>query len=129
LLVAGDAACFLNPSYGQGMTAAALSATALKGELDRGTEDLSRRFHRAQAKALRPAWTATAASDALWASGTKGLGATRRLSNRVSGEVLRLAVEEPEVARTLLEVKNLLAPPRALLRPGILLPALRRTVF
>jgi hypothetical protein len=43
--------------------------------------------------------------------------------------MLALAVERKDVARTLLEVKNLLAPPSALLRPGILLPALRRTVL
>jgi hypothetical protein len=49
--------------------------------------------------------------------------------HHVSSEMLALAVERKDVARTLLEVKNLLAPPSALLRPGILLPALRRTVL
>lgn len=129
-LVLGDAAVFLNPSYGQGMTTAALSAQALDGILEaRGPQHpgLARRFHRAQAKALAPSWTATAASDAQWSAGSlRELGPARRFVHRLSVEVMRLATESEEVARTLLEVKNLLAPPRALLKPRILLPALRR---
>ncbi len=134
LLVLGDAACVMNPSYGQGMTVAAVSASALDGCLRRqqrrrrGTAGLGRRFHRRQARAIAPSWTATVSSDAQWAAGSvEGLGLARRFLHRVSGEVMRLAAEDPEVARTLLEVKNLLEPPRALLRPRVLLPALRRT--
>jgi hypothetical protein len=51
------------------------------------------------------------------------------LFHRVSEEVLALAVEREDVARTLLEVKNLLEPPSTLLRPGILFPALWRTAL
>lgn len=58
-LVAGDAACVLNPSYGQGMTAAALSAMALREWLGEGRADLSRRFQRRQRRAVAPCWTAT----------------------------------------------------------------------
>lgn len=59
----------------------------------------------------------------------KELGLTGRLLHRISREVLALAVEREDVARTLLEVKNLLEPPSTLLRPGILLPALGRTAL
>ena len=41
---------------------------------------------------------------------------------------MKLAVEREDVASTLLGVKNLIEPPTALLRPGILIPALARTV-
>ena len=128
-LVAGDAACALNPSYGQGMTAAALSAMALKTCLDKNrTADLSRRFQRHQRKAVAPCWTATTNSDAQWAAGgLEDLNLARRILYRISEEVMKLAVEREHVARTLLGVKNLLEPPTALLRPGILLPALART--
>ncbi len=131
-LVAGDAACFLNPSYGQGMTTAALSATALEECLrERGLAGLSRRFHRRQARAVGPAWTTSTASDAQWSAGrsVKDLGQVRRFAHRLSEEVMRLATEDEEAARTLLAVKNLLEPPRSLARPRILLPALRRTLF
>ena len=129
-LVAGDAACVLNPSYGQGMTAAALSAMALRECLSGGlTPNLSRRFQRRQRKAVAPCWTATTNSDAQWAAGgLEDLGLARRMLYRISEEVMKLAVEREDVARTLLGVKNLIEPPAALLRPGILVPALARTV-
>ena len=139
-LVLGDAACVLNPSYGSGMTAAALSAEALEECLDglprrasRGGDALSglgRRFHRRQKRAVAPCWSLTANSDRQWASGgVDGLGLARRVLHRVSEEVMGLAVEREDVARALLETKNLLKSPAALLRPGILLPALYRAAF
>ena len=128
-LVAGDAACVLNPSYGQGMTAAAISAMALRGCLDGGpASNLSRRFQRRQREAVAPCWTATTNSDAQWAAGgLEDLGLARRILYRISEEVMELAVARQDVARTLLGVKNLIEPPVALLRPGILIPALART--
>lgn len=130
-LVLGDAACVLNPSYGQGMTAAALSAVALRDCLRKhrngDLSGLGRRFQKAQRRAVAPCWTATTNSDAQWAAaGPEDLGRTRRFLYRVSEEVMGLAVEREDVARTLLAIKNLLEPPAAVLRPRILLPALRR---
>ena len=129
-LVAGDAACALNPSYGQGMTAAALSAMALRDCLNGGrVPNFSKRFQRRQRRAVAPCWTATTNSDAQWAAGGVGdLGFARKILYRISEEVMKLAVEREDVASTLLGVKNLIEPPTALLRPGILLPALARTV-
>jgi flavin-dependent dehydrogenase len=130
-LVAGDAFCTLNPSYGTGMTAAALAARALEESLRYGgTRRLGRRFHRRQARAVAAAWRISASSDAQWAaaSSVKELGPLRRLVHRVSEGVLQLATEDERAAQRLLEVKNLLAPPQALLGPGILLPALRRAL-
>ncbi len=140
-LVTGDAACFLNPSYGSGMTAAALSAETLdeclrdqsrRGRARAGDNltGLGRRFHERQAAAVAPSWTLTTNSDRQWsAASIEDLDPARRLLHRVSEEVMALAVERESVALTLLEVKNLLKPPSALLRPGILLPALGRTVL
>ncbi len=130
LLVTGDAACVMNPSYGQGMTLAALGAKALEKSLrkKRDLTGLGKDFHRRQAKAVAPSWTTTAGSDVQWAAGSpEDLGPVQRFLHRVSDEVFGMAVREPEVARSLLEVKNLTKPPRTLLRPGILFPALRGT--
>jgi flavin-dependent dehydrogenase len=143
-LAAGDAACVLNPSYGSGMTASALSAetldeclSELRGQRRRGPEKpgnglagLGRRFHERQAAAIEPCWTLTANSDRQWSvTSPKDLSFSRRLLHRISDEVMALAVERESVALTLLEVKNLLKPPSALLRPSILLPALGRTAL
>jgi flavin-dependent dehydrogenase len=132
-LVLGDAATHLNPSYGTGMTAAALSAAALEtalegalpGEAPRG---LGRRFHRLQARAVEPCWTATTGSDRLWASGDEP-GPAARLLYRVSEGVFALAVEDASVARTLLAVKNVSERPASLARPRVLLPALRHALL
>jgi hypothetical protein len=110
------------------MTAAALSAVALRECLGGDPANLSRRFQRRQRRAVAPCWTATTNSDAQWAAGgPEDLGLARRTLYRVSEEVMKLAVERRDVAQTLLAVKNLIEPPAALLRPGILLPALART--
>ncbi len=104
-LVAGDAACVLNPSYGQGMTAAALSALALRESLNsRQTASLSGRFHRRQRRAVAHCWTATTNSDAQWAAGgVEDLGLARRILYRDLRErSCKLAVEREDVARTLL---------------------------
>ncbi|MGB3681284.1 MAG: hypothetical protein WA990_02240 [Rubrobacteraceae bacterium] len=133
-LVAADAACTMNPSYGQGVTNAALSARALErtfsGWKRQDLDGLGQRFHKLQAKALNPSWTTTVGSDSQWAAGSpEDLGPIQGFLHRMSDEVFRMAVRDPEVTRTLLEVKNLLKQPRALLRPGILFPALRQTLF
>jgi hypothetical protein len=120
------------------MTAAALSAEALEGCLQqqrlrsskRDLAGLGRRFHKSQAAAVAPCWKVTTSTDRQWsAASVEDLGLTGRLFHRVSEEVLALAVEREDVARTLLEVKNLLEPPSTLLRLCILFPALWRTAL
>ena len=135
-LALGGAAYVLNPSYGSGMIAAALAVEALD-ELPSRSPDgsailygLGRLFHRRQVRAVASCWTLTANSDRQWASGgIEGLGVARRVLHSLSEEVMGLAVEREDVARAQLETKNLIKPPSALLRPGILLPALFGVIF
>ncbi|WP_053058161.1 FAD-dependent oxidoreductase [Rubrobacter aplysinae] len=132
-LVTGDAATTLNPSYGTGMTAAALSANVLEDCLagsgfSRPGSRFGRRFHGRQVKAVSPCWTTTTSNDSQWAaSGLEDLNAPRRLAHGVSEQVMALATESPAVVKTMFEVKNVLRSPAAMLRPGILAPALWRT--
>lgn len=132
-LVAADAATVMNPSYGQGMTAAALSARALEESLRKHPRDrrkLTRDFHRRQVRAVAPCWTASVSSDRQWAS-EPGVapGPVRRAVHRISDEVMTLATRSRNASRTMMEVKNVLKPPAALLRPGILVPALLRSAL
>lgn len=135
-LVLGDAATTLNPSYGSGMTSAALSARALDESLRstglrgrRSLKRLGRRFQRRQVRAVAPCWTTTTSNDAQWAATSlDGLNAPRRLAHGVSEQVMALAAESPRTARTMFEVKNVLRSPAAMLRPGILAPALWRAL-
>lgn len=139
-VVLGDAATTLNPSYGTGMTAAALSAGALEECLEelgprRGSGErraLSRfggRFQRRQVRAVSPCWTTTTSNDTQWAAAdVEHLNAPRRLAHGVSEQVMALATESPPTVRTMFEVKNVLRSPAAMLRPGIFAPALWRSL-
>ncbi len=130
-MVMGDAATTLNPSYGTGMTAAALSARALEESLS-GRRSLARtggRFQRRQVKAVSPCWITTSSNDSQWAaSSLDELNATRRFAHGVTEQVMALAAERQQTARTMFEVKNVLRGPSAMLRPGILAPATYRAL-
>lgn len=59
----GDAVASFNPTFGQGMTMAAIQASNLRSVLESGDADIERRLSRATAKATRPVWTMTAVAD------------------------------------------------------------------
>ena len=134
LLVMGDAATALNPIYGQGMTAAALSADALAACLRAqtrggalGVKGLAARFAKAQAAATAVAWEMATNEDLRWPlpenSGRLGIGA--RLLGRYVDAVQRATLRSPVVCEAFLRVANLLDAPTALLRPGFLWSLLR----
>ena len=68
-LVFGDAICSTNPIYGQGMTVAALEATALQDCLAEANGDLSRRFFAAAADHIGPMWASNQFNDLYMDSG------------------------------------------------------------
>jgi 2-polyprenyl-6-methoxyphenol hydroxylase-like FAD-dependent oxidoreductase len=125
LLTTGDALCSFNPVYGQGMTVAALEALALQHCLAAGDEGLSRRFFRAAAQAIEPAWQLAVGAD-LALPEVKGDRPRRvRWVNAYMRRVQRAAQHDLKVTRTLLEVTGLLRPPTALLRPALVARAVR----
>lgn len=134
-MVMGDAATTLNPSYGTGMTAAALSARALQESLSgrrsgrRSLARTGRRFQRRQVKAVSPCWITTTSNDSQWAaSSLRELNAPRRFAHGVTEQVMALATERRQTPKTMFEVKNVLRGPSAMLRPGILAPATYRAL-
>ena len=119
-LALGDALCSFNPVYGQGMTSSALQAAALGACLREGRgAGLPRRFYRRAARVIDTPWQMAAGADFAYPAVTGAKPAGTDLVNRYFGLVLRAAVADPAVCRTLVEVTNLLAPPRALFAPRV----------
>ena len=126
LLVFGDALCSFNPSYGQGMTVAALEALALSRCLAREPADLFQSFTRAATKVIDVPWAIVVGADFDFS----GVGGKRPLSTPVVNaywkRLCRAALVSPEAATAMYKVMHLVAPPASLFAPGILGPVLIR---
>ena len=121
----GDSAVAFNPSHGQGMSMAAVSANVL-GDLLASAPRLepqayAKSFHRAQWKKLKSAWLMATGLDLLWpeTTGKRPFGYGFQLG--VSTAVVRAAHDDIVVKRMIGRVYQLLAEPSSLLlRPGFL---------
>lgn len=129
LIVLGDAVCSFNPTYGQGMTVAALEAQLLWNGLRRqrnmGTmKGFPRRFQGAVARLLKDPWLLATSEDLRYpeVEGKRffGLGTLQHYTRRVG----HLTTIDPFAAETFYEVMNMEKSPSALFHPRILLPAL-----
>ncbi len=124
-LVVGDALCNFNPTYGQGMTVAALEAIALRDALRAGRAGLARRYFAAAARVIDGPWRMSTNADLRfpWVEGRRTLAA--RLFNRYLARLSRAATLDAVVAYTFLRAINMIAPPSSLVAPGILVRVLR----
>jgi 2-polyprenyl-6-methoxyphenol hydroxylase-like FAD-dependent oxidoreductase len=120
LLVFGDAICSFNPVYGQGMTVAALQAEALQRCLQAGDHDLARRFFRAAAKVIDPAWNLSAGGDLALPEIPGDRPLRVRIINRYVAQLHRAAAHDLKVATAFVRVANLLDPPSAIMTPAVL---------
>jgi 2-polyprenyl-6-methoxyphenol hydroxylase-like FAD-dependent oxidoreductase len=125
LLVLGDAICSFNPTYGQGMTVAALQAQALGTCLRSGTTDLPRRFFRAAAKPIGVAWQFATGADLSLPEIEGHRPLAMRLVNRYVERLQAVAEYDVEVAEQFASVVGLMDPPARLMRPRMLLAAAR----
>ncbi|MFF0545720.1 FAD-dependent oxidoreductase [Nocardia thailandica] len=125
IIALGDALCGFNPIYAQGMSVAALAATALRGCLRDGGDDLERRYFRAAARPVDVAWQLAVGQD-LTQPLVEGPRPLRvRLVNRYVRRLLEAGEHDPVVAARFLRVSSFVDSPAALLRPDIV----ARTVF
>jgi 2-polyprenyl-6-methoxyphenol hydroxylase-like FAD-dependent oxidoreductase len=129
-VVLGDAACALNPVYGQGMTAAALAAQLLDrclANADAATRGrgFALRFQRKLARSNAGLWTMATSEDYRYPE-TEGRRRTAftKVTHAYLDRIFSLAAEREDVYRQLLEVGHLLKKPSALARPDIALLAL-----
>lgn len=123
LIALGDAVCHYNPIYGQGMSAAAVSAAALETSLRTGGPDFEHAFQKALARVVAAPWQVATGEDLRW-PGVKLTGASAgpglRLRHAYGNLVLGRAVRDEVVAGAFLDMIMNLRPPSVLARPAIL---------
>lgn len=120
LLVIGDAVCSFNPVYGQGMTSAALQASALQTCLADGKGQLSIRFFRASAKKLAPMWWANRFFDFTIIPSGGWQSKPKKFISHAMGKLYAAAETDIVITETLFRQMQLLAQPTEFLRPSLL---------
>lgn len=118
LLVFGDAICSFNPIYGQGMTVAALEASALRDCLRHGERDLTRRFFKAATKPIAAAWQLAAGSDLALPELESPRPLSVRIANRYMNRVLTACESDAVTAGKFFKVNGLVDPVSSLLHPA-----------
>lgn len=118
LVPLGDAVCRINPAYGQGMTVAAQEARLLRAVLGDAPDldSVPRRFLCGLAQILDEPWAA-AETDFIYprTQGTRPPGLAERL--RRQSALLRVAAEDSEAHRLMIEVQHLARSAQALHAP------------
>ena len=121
-LVLGDAISSFNPTYGQGMTSAALQAVELDDLLAKSKtlDGLAHVFFKRAAKVIDIPWQLAVGEDFRFAetTGPKPFGTD--LINRYVTKVHRATLHDEVVGLAFLKVMNLMAPPPSLFHPKIL---------
>lgn len=120
LVVIGDALCSLDPTYGQGMTMAALQALTLRDCLSDGRSDLAQRFFGATARQIGPTWTANQVRDRILAPAQKPRSIRQRVMHSTAKAALHAAAHDTALTERFLRVMNLIDPPARLQDPRLL---------
>jgi len=124
-LVFGDALASFNPIFGQGMTVAALEGLVLIDCLAAGLEGLSRRFLARAAKLVDIPWGTAVLNDLRFPEVAGRRSGMVRFLHRYLPRLYERGRDDPFIARKVLEVVNLGAPPPTLLAPRVAWRALR----
>jgi 2-polyprenyl-6-methoxyphenol hydroxylase-like FAD-dependent oxidoreductase len=130
LLVLGDAACALNPVYGQGITVATMAALTLSQCLARAQGNLTglaRRFQRQLARTNQDAWQMATSADyrILPLEEQPKTWKTKLLTRYLEGVSAILPVS-PFTSKTFIAVTNLTKSPLAFFHPVIVWHVLTR---
>jgi 2-polyprenyl-6-methoxyphenol hydroxylase-like FAD-dependent oxidoreductase len=125
LLVFGDALCSFNPIYGQGMTVASLEAGVLRECLSRGSERLASRFFESAARLTDVPWQMAVGQDLCHPRSRKKRAPPARVLDWYVRRLHFAARRDAALAKSFIEVANLVAPPPTLMRPATLLRVLR----
>lgn len=122
-IVIGDAACALNPIYGQGMSTAALEAEALGQLLARTTSltGFAQSFQKRLAQVIKGPWLMATSEDMRYpgVEGAKPDWITR-MGHRYLDQVVKTIPYDSQMARVFTEVINLLQPFTIMMRPDLI---------
>jgi 2-polyprenyl-6-methoxyphenol hydroxylase-like FAD-dependent oxidoreductase len=129
-LILGDAVCALNPTYGQGLTAAALAALDLDHCLRQGSfNNPALRFQRRLARSLRAPWLMATSADSQAMGSHTSQSLASRLMHRYIDQLYGLTRRNRRVALARYRVMHLLAPPISLLSPAVALPVIHHWLW
>jgi 2-polyprenyl-6-methoxyphenol hydroxylase-like FAD-dependent oxidoreductase len=117
LLVIGDAVCSFNPMYGQGMTVAAMEATALRDLLCSGLPPTSRTYFRRIAKVIDIPWEVTLNADLAFPGVPGRRTAKVRMVNAYLSRLHAAATTDSSLAGAFVRVMGMVDRPEGLLRP------------
>jgi 2-polyprenyl-6-methoxyphenol hydroxylase-like FAD-dependent oxidoreductase len=133
LIAIGDAVCFFNPVYGQGLTVAALEADLLHRTLAERTTrrkdlaGLSREYQRAVARILLTPWILSSNSDLMWNPHHQPI--TARIAHWYNKHLFEVAVRDAEVWSRFGRVTNMVAPPTVLFHPTVVAKVVSQALF
>ena len=124
----GDAICSFNPFYGHGMTVGVQQAAALGAALERhgrASAELVRDYYRAAAEVADTPWQMAVDGDFAYPKTTgprpRGVG----LRNLFATRLMLASQVRPDLKLTFFGVLHLVVPPEELMRPRVVLEALR----
>jgi 2-polyprenyl-6-methoxyphenol hydroxylase-like FAD-dependent oxidoreductase len=123
-LVIGDGVCAFNPVYGQGMTVAAMEAAALAKHLSGGGVRPLRFFGEIKPIIDVP-WDTSATADLAF-PGVEGKRTMMvKIGNAYVGRLHTAAQVDGRFTRAFFRVAGLVDPPQAMMRPSLMIGALR----
>lgn len=125
LLAVGDTLCSFNPSFGQGMSVAALEALELQRCLQEHVQPLWKHLFRASARLIETPWTIAVGADLNYPEVEGRRTAVGRVLGMYVRQLRRGAVHDPELAIAFLRVAQLIDQPSALLTPRLAYRTLR----
>lgn len=123
-LVLGDAICSFNPTYGQGMTSAAMQAAeldAILAQRQASVVGIAPLFFKRAAKVIDTPWQLAVGEDFRFPQTTGPKPAGVDLLNRYVAAVHRATLEDAAVGAAFIQVMNLMAPPSSLMTPRMML--------
>jgi 2-polyprenyl-6-methoxyphenol hydroxylase-like FAD-dependent oxidoreductase len=120
LLVIGDALCSLDPTYGQGMTVAALEALTLRDCLRSGDAPLAQRFFGAAARYIGATWAGNQARTRVTSPTRDRRSMRERLQDWTARAALNASAHDVVLTERFLRVTNFIDPPARLQDPALI---------